>query len=208
MTSESIKRIDELEAKQIRIVDEEGVMRLALSAPPMPNATFRGEVMMEQNRQEAGILYFTEEGTECGGLTFRGKTDKEIQAGAIMTMDAFEQDQVLVVQYNQRGDRRSYGISMNERPFTPIKEFVDRYLKMPKWKLILKYFLSSKTRRDLKEGLAPRLFMGRSTDGDVRLNMMDSNGKARIRIVVDQEDDARMEFLDERGKVTYKLPPD
>lgn len=207
--ADSLKRsFDEIEAKLIRIVDDKGVMRLALSAPPMPNATFHGEVMIEQNRPAAGILYFTEEGTECGGLSFSGKTDKKIQAGAIMTMDAYEQDQVLVLPYNQRGGKPFFGISVTERPFTSIKDFVDRYLRMPKWKLILRFFLSSKTRRDLKRGQVPRLFMGRNTDGAIRLNLMDSKGKARIRIVVDHEDNPRMEFLDERGKVNYRLPPD
>lgn len=202
------RSFDEIETKQIRIVDDAGVMRLALSAPPMPNATFRGEEMLDQKRQEAGILYFTEEGTECGGLAFSGKTNKRVEAVASMTMDAYEQDQVLWIHCHQRANKRSYGISMSDRPLSPIKDLVDRYLKMPKWRLVLKFLLSRKTRRDFKEGQAPRLFMGRERNGDVRLNMMDSKGKPRIRIVVDHEDNPRMEFLDDRGKVSYRLPPD
>lgn len=202
------RSFDEIETKQIRIVDDNGVMRLALSAPPMPNATFRGEEMLDQNRQEAGILYFTEEGTECGGLAFSGKTDKRVAAVASMTMDAYEQDQVLWIHYQQRAHKRSYGIAMSDRPLTPIKDLVDRYMKMPKWMLMLKFLVSKKARRDIKEGQAPRLFMGRDMNGDVRLNMMDSKGKPRIRIVVDHEDNPRMEFLDDRGKVSYRLPPD
>ena len=58
----------------------------------------------------------------------------------------------------------------------------------------------------LYKGNAPRAFMGKTQNGDVSMKLMDSKGKDRIRMVIDENDEPRMEFLDAHGEVTYKLP--
>ena len=48
--------------------------------------------------------------------------------------------------------------------------------------------------------------MGKTPDGDVSMKLMDSKGKDRIRMVIDENDEPKMEFLNEHGEVIYRLP--
>ncbi|XRG80205.1 hypothetical protein V5E38_07850 [Rossellomorea sp. GAMAL-10_SWC] len=54
----------------------------------------------------------------------------------------------------------------------------------------------------------PRAFVGKNSKGEITVQLSDSKGKPRIRMVVDEYDIPRMEFLDGEGKVTYKIPPE
>src|SRR5699024_12447344 len=55
------------------------------------------------------------------------------------------------------------------------------------------------------EGNVQRAHMGKTENGDVSMQLMDSKGKPRIRMVVDENDIPKIEFLDEKGEITYKL---
>jgi hypothetical protein len=200
-------RFDEIEVRRISIVDERGVMRMSLSGKPMHPGLFRGEVFMERNRPEAGMLFFTEEGTECGGLTFAGKNDGPIQAGAIFTMDAYEQDQVMSLRSEQRRGRSSFGLVLAEQPFSPLTEFVKWIKGVRKWAFLIAYLLNPRFRQRLQEAHGIRLSIGRVRGKDVGVFMYDTKGRRRIRMVVDGVDVPRMEFLNEAGKVTHTLPP-
>ncbi|MEH7452179.1 hypothetical protein [Gottfriedia acidiceleris] len=45
--------------------------------------------------------------------------------------------------------------------------------------------------------------MGKNSIGEITVQLSDSKGKPRIRMVVDENDIPRMEFLDGDGKVTH-----
>lgn len=51
-----------------------------------------------------------------------------------------------------------------------------------------------------------RLFIGRDYEKSAVLNLADRNGKPRLRLAVDSLGAARIEFLDEAGRVTHTLP--
>ena len=53
---------------------------------------------------------------------------------------------------------------------------------------------------------AQRVFIGRDPDKSAIVNLRDPNGKPRLRMLVDSLGSARIEFLDESGKVTRTLP--
>jgi hypothetical protein len=197
-----------MEVKRIRVVDENGTMRMSISGKPVLDGLFRGKPMMKQNRQQAGFLFFTEEGTECGGLVFGGKSDRgRAAAGATLTMDAYEQDQVNWIYFGQRRDKTTYGIGMRDQPLTPITELVEKVRGFRKWILLLKLLLNPRALRRFKESAPHRLFMGKRPSGDVGLHMNDSRGRPRLRMVIDKQDSPRIEFLNEKGKVTHTLPP-
>ncbi|RKN60834.1 hypothetical protein D7M11_35645 [Paenibacillus ginsengarvi] len=52
-----------------------------------------------------------------------------------------------------------------------------------------------------------RARMDRSQDGSVGVKLSDSKGQERIRLVIDANDVPILEFLNEKGKVVYSLPP-
>jgi hypothetical protein len=53
---------------------------------------------------------------------------------------------------------------------------------------------------------AQRVFVG-SLDRTASVRVMDTTGRDRVRILVDPANNPRIEFVDEKGAVTYSLPP-
>ena len=59
---------------------------------------------------------------------------------------------------------------------------------------------------DANELTTNRLFLGKRWDDSAMLLLSDIKGKPRIRLVVMPDGDAKLEFMDETGKVTHSLP--
>ena len=51
-----------------------------------------------------------------------------------------------------------------------------------------------------------RIFVGKDKEREARVTLYDAKGSARINMVVDVAGVPRLDFLDEKGKVTYSLP--
>ena len=66
--------------------------------------------------------------------------------------------------------------------------------------------------RELRESAArgdlgaQRVFVG-AADRTAMVRLKDPAGRNRVRLYVDAANDARLEFLDEGGKVVYSIPP-
>jgi hypothetical protein len=62
----------------------------------------------------------------------------------------------------------------------------------------------------LESGLSgvARVFVGRGTKNEAVVSLADTKGKPRILLSVDGADVPSLQFLDENGKVIYKLPAD
>jgi hypothetical protein len=207
MESLPSKSFDGIEVRRIRIVDDDNVLRMILSGKPQHPGLFRGEIPIERTRPEAGLLFFTEEATECGGLIFTGKTRKNrIEAAGFFSMDAYEQDQVMWLSHGQRGKRRGYGFAVAEQPLSPLTELIERFKGYRKWIFYLSLLLIPRVRKRFKEAHPTRLLMGSRRGNDVGVFMHDSKGRPRMRMVVDGGS-ARLEVLNESGKVTHTLPP-
>jgi hypothetical protein len=73
-----------------------------------------------------GIIFFNDEGTENGGLTFDGKreADGTYHSQSGFSFDQFNQDQVLYLQYNDRNGRRNMGLTIADRADTDIYDLV------------------------------------------------------------------------------------
>ena len=180
--TKKVERFEEIEAKRIRIVDEDGTVRIVLTVPPLPEATYRGTPMAQPNGDEAGLVFYNDEGIECGALTFHGKSvEGKPDAGMTLAFNQYDSDRALILQYTQVDQKRAYGLSIMDPTLTPINE--------------------------LPEGHSQRLFVGRTESGEVCLYLMDSHGRPRVRVAVDADDVPKMEFMDPEGKVIYSVPP-
>lgn len=168
----------ELDAEQINIVDKNGNLRMALfNSERLPDVKVEGQPTGASRNgiPTSGIMFYNNEGDECGGLTFGSTKDKEgnvVQCGSI-TFDAYKDDQVMQMNYWETKGLRNYGYAIYDRP-------------------------SGKE----------RAYMGRSQNGEVAVRLFDSKENERIRMVIDANDVPRMEFLNEKGEVVYKLPPE
>jgi hypothetical protein len=50
------------------------------------------------------------------------------------------------------------------------------------------------------------VYVGRDTSKQAVVNLSDKRGRHRLRLVVDSLGVARIEFLDESGRITHRIP--
>ncbi|RDI39929.1 hypothetical protein [Falsibacillus pallidus] len=212
MIDEKTNKMTELELEKLNIVDKQGTVRMTLfNQDHIPPALMDGEDILPGHRDDnpfAGIMFFNNEGDECGGMIFGNERDEEgnYRASASMTFDQYKQDQVVQMMYIDDNGERHYGFNIFDRPDVSLKQQLDET------KEIEESHLDDEAKAEaidqVWKGSTQRAFMGKNKKGEVSVKLMDSKGKDRIRMVVDENDIPRMEFLDGEGNVLYKLPPD
>src|SRR5207248_10238743 len=122
-----------------------------------------------------------------------------------LTFDQHHQDQVVGIQYEQDGSKRSYGLSVWDRPTkVSIAEMLDAAKGEPDRDARHRKFSELLKERGDASG-SRRVFLG-SQDRTAALRIMDPSGRERVRLSVDDRGAARLEFLDEAGKVIAAMP--
>ena len=204
-------RFDEIDVERINVIAPNGTPRLVISnAERAPDVIINGKTYHRSGSNEAGMIFYNDEGSENGGLGFSGRTrDGHTSANAGFMFDQYGQDQTVGLTYDERDGRRSAGLRVWDRPNQPITvlaDMVEPIKLMPDG--------PEKTRRmtavrdsAMKLGLggAQRVFVGKQTDRTATVVLADAQSRPRLRLVVDSAGAARIEFLDENGHVTRAL---
>lgn len=208
------QKLQELTVERINIVEPDGKLRLTISNKErFPDPIIGGKTLVgaRHGAKAAGLLFFNDDGDECGGLAWHGKENaQQAEAGADILFDQFHQDQTVGIMYSQSGDRKSAGLHVWDRPSIPLGTFVenmqaiDRMPAGPEKQAKLDEIKRATARGELG---AHRLFIGKATDGSTGMTIADRLGKNRISLVVDKDNTAHLQFLDETGKVIYSIPP-
>ena len=199
--SEDTVTFEQIRAKRVNIIDENGVVRLAIANKDRTaNPIIGGKEVVTDRHPSAGMIFFNDDGDECGGLIYGDKW-------AHMSFDQYGQDQILVLQYNESPEGRKYGLTVGDRPEAPLGPMIDRY------QAILAMSDGEEKEKAMAEFQAGfhapiRLFIGKHLDGSASVVMSDSKGKERIRIVVGSDNAPRIEMLDENGGIVDSLVPD
>jgi len=205
--------VEELTAKRINIVEPNGQPRLVLSnVEKSPANLNHGKPFGIPGGNRGGLIFYDDEATECGGLVFSGRKDSSGKyfASGHFSFDQYNQNQVLYLQYlDDNGDRKTglYVDDWHNSP--PFPEFRLTYKEAEK--------LPNGPDRDakLKQLLEPangdpafahRVFIGKDENKSALINLADGKGKTRIQLIVDLTGEAKINFLNELGKVVYSLP--
>jgi len=201
------QKIKELDVERLNIVEADGKLRMTISNkervpdPIVNGRTFTGA---RKGAKSAGIIFFNDKGDECGGLAFSGSGEgKDINAGAALLFDQFNQDQTVGIMYSQAGARRSAGLHVWDRPDMPITAMID---KMDAIKAMKDGPEKQAELDKMGELGARRVFVGKNQNGAAGVTIADRRGKTRIALTVDDNNAARLQFLDDAGKVVYTLP--
>ena len=206
------EKFTEIDVERINVVEPDGKYRMVISNRPRSiGPIYKGKPFGYAGGTRPGIIFFNDEGTENGGLTFTGKQgpDGSVQASTHMSFDQFNQDQVLNLDYGENGSRRQVAISMLDRWPENIFDFVARR------DTIMKMADSVARAAALRELTAPRngvpisaqrVYLGRNTSRAATLVLSDPNGRPRLRLSVDSTGTPSMEFLDDAGRVTSRFP--
>ncbi len=207
------QKFQELDVERLNIVEADGKLRMTISNKErVPEPIINGKTFVgaRKGSKSAGMIFFNDEGDECGGLAFSGQAaENGAQAGGALLFDQFHQDQTVGIMYSQSGERKSAGLHVWDRPQTPADVLVERMRaieRMPEGadkQAELEKMKQSAARGELG---AHRVFVGKGTDGSAGITIADRLGKNRIVLVVDDKNAPRLQFLDDSGKVVYSLP--
>lgn len=195
------QKFTEIDVERINVVEKDGTIKLVISNKTRQHPGRIDGKMSAPREREAGMIFFNDEGDECGGLVYSGNKK---EAGMAYSVDQYKNDQVMQLQYSQENDAkkpgRSYGLKLWDRrdDFTlgQVMSSVDSLKKQGKdayEKGINKMVAEGKLGTE-------RMFVGRSFKEEVGVFIRDKSGKPRIKLYVDKDSKARMEMLDENGK--------
>ena len=207
------QKFTEIDVERINVVEKDGKLRMVISNRDRSiGPIYKGKPFGYAGGSRPGIIFFNDEGTENGGLTFSGarQADGTYRANSGFSFDQFNQDQVVYLQYNDNNGRRNMGLTIADRAPVDIYDLVAerdsiqkaipegpaRQAAMEKWA----------APRNGEQLFAPRVYVGRDAAKSAVVNLSDRNGKARIRLMVDSLGTPSLEFLDATGNVTSRLP--
>jgi hypothetical protein len=205
-------RFTEIDVERINIVEPDGKLRMVISNRPRSiGPIYQGKPFGYAGGTRPGIIFFNDEGSENGGLTFTGRRrdDGTYSSSVGMSFDQFDQDETLTLRYSDENGRKTTGINIAERDERNIYELVLQRDSINK-------IADSTTRAAALQRLlgprngvplvASRVYLGRGRDRSALLNLSDPNGRPRLRLRVDSLGKASLEFLDENGAVTTRIP--
>lgn len=183
-----------IDVERINVREPDGTLRLVIASKGrFPGAFYKGDEIARPDRAfAAGMLMLNDEGTESGGLIWAGKKDGDnLNAGASLTFDRFENDQTLQLLQTDSGNRDSAALIISDRPAGSMFAKVDGKAVM---------------RTDGEPGAA-RLFVGKSRDKASVVMLQDATGKPRLMLKVAPDGGAAIDFLDDKGKVVKTIGP-
>lgn len=201
------QKLDYVSVHRIDVVDNDGTLRMVISNKDRMHPGVMDGKMIDRPRPVAGLLFFNDEGDEVGGLTYTGREQNGTRrADAGLMFDQLKQDQTIGLSYTEGNGRRSAGFQVWDRADSHLSELIE--------KINAANTIQDKTARDAEmakiRAAAPpgprRVFVGKTGDKAATVSLADANGKPRLTLTVDVAGNSRIEFLDENGKVTDRIP--
>jgi hypothetical protein len=205
-------RFTEIDVERINIVEPDGKLRMVLSNRPRSiGPIYKGKPFGYPGGTRPGIIFFNDEGTENGGLTFTGRVreDGSYASSVGMSFDQFNQDETLTLRYTDENGRKTTGITIAERDHRDIydlimqRDSINRIADSATRVAALQRLMGPRNGVPLR---ATRAYLGRDQNKAAVLNLFDPNGRPRLRLRVDSLGTASLEFLDESGAVTARFP--
>lgn len=205
--AEEPRRLAEIAVERLNVVEPEGTLRLALSgAARAPDPVVDGQTLIGARKGGncAGLLFYNEEGDECDGLVYSGyRQGQGYAAEAGLLFDQFRQDQVLGLMHGDENGQRWAGLWVWDRPDMPMIE------RRAQWEAIGRMPKGPEQRaaaRAMGFDEVQRVFVGKTEDRTAIIRLCDTQRRVRLRLAVDAAGAASIEFLDEAGTVTHRLP--
>jgi hypothetical protein len=214
-TDSGEKRFKEITAERINIVESNGGLRMVISNKSRsPEVLAYGKPYTPSNPggNRPGLIFYNDEGTENGGLVFTGGKDSsgKYQAFGHFSFDQYNQNQVLYLSYMDENGNQNTGLHIDDWQTSPaFWDWRAEYKKaqqMPDGSVkeaLLKKLMEPKPGM---KAVAQRVFVGKDDSKTAMVTLADRMGKPRLQLLVDSAGTAKLNFLDEKGNITYSLP--
>lgn len=93
------QKFEEIDVERINIVEKDGTVKMVITnVERFPNGQVKinGRPTNEDRKKRAGMLFFNEDGLECGGFIYDGqKNANGHSSGLSFTHDQYDGDQVM-----------------------------------------------------------------------------------------------------------------
>ncbi len=203
---------EQIDVQRLNIVGPDGQNQMVISNRQLiPDAIIDGKTFPSHGRHDgAGIIFYNSEGDEDGGLAFGSvKTANGYSADGDLMFDQHKQDQTVGIQYSDDNGKRQAGFHVWDRGDVDLAQMVEHFNSVkhmpagPEKDAAMKQL-----QEQIKNGDygATRFFAGKTPDKDATMFLCDAKGNPRLRLSVTAAGEAKIDFLDENGKVTYSLP--
>jgi hypothetical protein len=193
----------EITAERLNIVEANGKLRMVISNKENQHPGRMDNKDWPKRDRPAGMIFFNDVGDECGGLIYDG--DKS-SSSMTYSIDQYKNDQIMQLQYAQDGNSgtpvKSYGLKLWDRS--------DKFTLMR----LSNYYDSLKRLKDtatFTAGMAKlkaaglmakqRLFVGKADNGEVGLFLNDAQGRPRLKICINKQNQPVIQTLDDKGTV-------
>ncbi|ULQ57099.1 hypothetical protein KJS94_02665 [Flavihumibacter rivuli] len=212
------QKFSEIDVERINIVEKDGTVKMIITnVNRFPNGSDKvnSRPTNEDRKKRSGMLFFNEDGIECGGFIYDGKKSANgHSAGLSLTYDQYDGDQVvqLLTEDYQEGNERYVGsvLAFNDRPG---KESQARSLEIMKELEALGKKDPDAMRKKYKEyeaagliGGAPRVLLGKTRSQNNGLFLFDDKGMPRAMFYVDKDNNAKLDFFDDKGNTIASFP--
>lgn len=206
------ERFEQIDVERINIIGENDKPVMAITNKRLiPGVAVNGKTyplsFSDGRGDYSGIIFYNEQGDEVGGLVFNGwpKDDSTYFAIEHLSFDQWKQNQVVAMQYLDNGYSRRAGLRVWDRSTEVTTDqlwdlHVARNAAPKNSRLYDSLNNEIRAYRERRENGVERMFVG-SKNNVAQIQLRDTKGNIRIKIYVDENDQAKLEFLDESGAV-------
>ncbi len=205
-TSQLHQKMDELTVKRINIIEDDGTIRMVLSNKARQHSGRMDGKDMAHRERHSGMIFFNDEGDECGGLIF-GATDKDgkVSSGMSITFDQYKNDQVIQI-LNQElveGDKinSSRGFMINDYPGGSNMAKTMKAMEAAKEIENIEERKASMMQIQEESGVRSLMFLGKTRGNSNGLFLNDLEGKPKLMIYVDKDGNPKIQTFTENQQV-------
>jgi hypothetical protein len=205
-----------IDVERINIVEADGTVKMIITnVAQFPNGeTIINDVAVNKNRtKRSGMLYFNEDGLECGGLIYDGaKNENGHSSGLSLTYDRYDGDQVmqLITTDEARGDERRVSSALRFSDRTANVSIEETGKIMAEIESIKDKKLRRQKYREYSDqgliGGTPRILLGKTSGQNNGLFLFGNDGKRKGNFYVDKDNNVKLEVYDDQGNVTNSWP--
>ncbi|MET0752030.1 MAG: hypothetical protein ABWZ66_01590 [Pyrinomonadaceae bacterium] len=196
------KKFEEIDVERINVVQKDGKLKMVLSNDEKSPDVVAGGKVLKANRNQGGLYLYNDLGEEAGGLVAGGKIENgKVVAGSQLSLDQFQQDQTIRLSYEDNNGRRRAALVIQDRSNIFQPEWNEKYAAVKKMKD------GADKDAALKPLLNPyRVYVGKTIENGSAVLLYDKDGNPRIMMIVGENGQPKLDFLDEKGNVIQSFP--